>query len=296
MALNAEYIARETFLNLRRNVLMTVASVLTVAVTLVLVGTTLLMRQAVGNATQQWKGGIEFAVWLQPDASEAEAEAVAAELTSSPLVDEVQFVSQQEAFEEFKDLFRGSPDMVAAVNPEVLPPSYRVVPADPDDTEGIDALGQRFHGRPGIYEVTFAKDAADAIISRTGVIQGVVLVAALGLTFSATVLILNTIALAIHARRREIEVMKLVGATNWFIRVPLMLEGMVQGMAGAVVASGGVWALRNWVSSLVENNDFWGQFSVSDGGLTLTVVMVLAMGAGIGTLGSAIAVRRSLNV
>ncbi len=104
MALNVEYAVRETATNLRRNVLMTTAAVITVAVSLALAGGALVLREAVDNATVQWRGGIEFAIYLNPDSTENQRTAIESELQDNPQIAEVKFVSQAEAFEEFRPL------------------------------------------------------------------------------------------------------------------------------------------------------------------------------------------------
>jgi cell division transport system permease protein len=119
------------------------------------------------------------------------------------------------------------------------------------------------------------------------------------LVIAATLLIANTIRLSIFARRREIEVMKLVGATNWFIRVPYMLEGLVQGLIGAVLACSGVWALNTfWKTKVIEsiNLDQLQQLQVTGGQFRNICILLLVVGAAVGAVGSGIAVTRFLDV
>jgi len=296
VAMNVEYTVRETLTNLRRNLLMTVAAVLTVAVSLTLVGSALLIREAVNHATIRWRGGIEFAIYLNPDAASTELDAIATELQNSPQVETFRFVDQEEAYEEFQRIFQDSPEMTETVQPEELPPSFRVVPRDPDNASAIDALGRRFQDRPGVNRVVFAKDTADAIVRVTSFLQLLILAVALALGVAATFQILTTIQLAIFARRREIEVMKLVGATNWFIRVPFMMEGMVHGFMGAGAAFAVVAVGRGFVMSAVRNNQLFAEFFVSWSAVLGTGALLFAVGVVIGALGSGTAVSRFLDV
>ena len=119
-----------------------------------------------------------------------------------------------------------------------------------------------------------------------------------GVLIAAVALIVNTIQLAIFARRREVSVMKLVGATNWFIRVPFMLEGFIHGITGALVAFGLIYELRNWIASFLPESTILGNTNlyVSPGEAILTGLVLLAVGVGVGVLGSAFAVRRYLAV
>ena len=293
MALSIDYVVRETAINLRRNLLMTSAAVLTVAVSLSLVGGALLLKQGVSKASLQWRGGVELSIFMQPEASPSQSEAIERELAQMPEVKKVSYVDQQDAFREFKRMFANSPDLVESVEAKDLPPSYRVVPKKADF---VDVVGKRFENQPGVKEVVFARDVVETLLKVTRALQiGIVAVAGV-LLLSAVLLILNTIQMAIFARRREVAVMKLVGATNWFIRVPFMLEGMVQGIVGATAAFGVVALVRNLLAGAVGDNTLGNQLLPPSGDVIGTGIFVLFAGAVIGTVGSAFAVRRFLDV
>ncbi|MFP5375569.1 MAG: permease-like cell division protein FtsX [Acidimicrobiia bacterium] len=293
MALSLDYVVRETASNLRRNLLMTAAAVLTVAVSLSLVGGALLLKQGVSRASLQWRGGVELSVFMLPDATPEQSQAVERELSQMPEVKEFTYVDQNAAFEEFKQMFANSPDLVESVTPADLPPSYRVVPKQ---AEFVDVVGSRFRDRPGVKEVVFARDVVETLLKVTRALQiGIVSVAGV-LLLSAVLLILNTIQMAIFARRREVAVMKLVGATNWFIRIPFMLEGMVQGIVGATAAFGVVAVVRNLLAGAVGENELGMQLLPVASDVVGTGLFVMFAGAAIGTVGSAFAVRRFLDV
>ena len=293
MALSVDYVVRETASNLRRNLLMTSAAVLTVAVSLSLVGGALLLKQGVSKASLQWRGGVELSIFMLPEASPSQSEAIERDLAQMPEVKKVTYVDQQEAFREFKRMFANSPDLVESVEAKDLPPSYRVVPKNADF---VDVVGRRFENQPGVKEVVFARDVVETLLKVTRALQiGIVAVAGV-LLLSAVLLILNTIQMAIFARRREVAVMKLVGATNWFIRVPFMLEGMVQGIVGATAAFGVVALVRNLLAGAVGDNTLGNQLLPPSGDVIGTGIFVLFAGAVIGTVGSAFAVRRFLDV
>ena len=293
MALSIDYVVRETAINLRRNLLMTSAAVLTVAVSLSLVGGALLLKQGVSKASLQWRGGVELSVFMLPEASPSQNEAIERELHRMPEVKRVSYVDQQEAFKEFRRMFANSPDLVESVEAKDLPPSYRVVPKK---AEFVDVVGKRFERQPGVKEVVFARDVVETLLKVTRALQiGIVAVAGV-LLLSAVLLILNTIQMAIFARRREVAVMKLVGATNWFIRVPFMLEGMVEGVVGATAAFGVVALVRNLLAGAVGDNTLGNQLLPPSGDVIGTGIFVLFAGAVIGAVGSAFAVRRFLEV
>ena len=143
MAISVDYVVRETASNLRRNLLMTTAAILTVAVSLALVGGALLLKQGVSKATLQWRGGVELNIFLNPDVAETQRDGILAELNSDPAVRRVSFVDQTAAYEEFKTMFANSPDMVESVTAEDLPPSFRVVPRQPELVAFVRELVER---------------------------------------------------------------------------------------------------------------------------------------------------------
>src|SRR5690606_19403492 len=196
----------------------------------------------------RWEGGIEFIVFLNPDSTAEQREDIGDSLEQSPAVESATFVTQEEAYEEFKEIFQNTPEMIEAVSPEVLPPSFRVVPANPD-AEAIRAVGEQFRDAPGVYRVIFAFDTVQQVQDLSRIVSIAIFFVAAILLGAALLLILNTIRMAMFARRREIEVMKLVGATNWFIRIPFMLEGLIHGVVGALVAVFSVVLLNNFFES-----------------------------------------------
>lgn len=294
-----DYIARETGHNLLRNISLTLASMVTVAVSLSLVGSALLLRQGVQNATARWEGGIEFIIFINADATAEQEQAISDKLTESPAVESSTYVDQQQAYEEFVEMFERTPEMIEAVDPEIMPPSFRVVPVDPD-AASIRAIGEQFENEPGVFRVVFAFDTVQQVQKLSRVMSFGILGVAIVLLLAAGLLILNTIRMAMFARRREIEVMKLVGATNWFIRVPFMLEGLIQGVVGALVAVGSVVVLNNFFESkLAGSQDSFAilqGFAVDASEVFGTSMFVLIVGIVVGVVGSGIAVSRYLDV
>jgi cell division transport system permease protein len=292
------YAFRETGSNLRRNFTLTAASLITVVVSLTLVGVSLLIRQAVDNALVRWKGGVEFIVFMKPDVTADQLAAVNRDLDENPQVKSVRFVDKPEAYEEFKTLFPDSPELTESLQIEQMPPSYRVVPLT-DDSTVVGALGTQFEGKPGVFAVEYSKEALDWLRSISRFLGVGLIIAAGVLLVAAVLLIWNTIRTAIFARRREVEVMKLVGATNWFIRVPFMLEGLVQGIVGAVAACVGVWSLNAfWKSRVIDGieQEQLKALVVSASELQFVFIVVLVVGALAGAIGSAVAVTRYLQV
>ena len=295
MAMSIDYMARETASNLRRNLLMTGASILCVAVSLTIVGVALILKQGVANATIQWQGGVRIEVFMNPNASSGESNAVEHQLAQMSSVKSYVYFDQQKSYAEFKRIFADQPTMVQSVQPTDLPPSYRVVPRNASD---VRAIATEFSSFPGVKYVQSAQKTVDTLLHVTGLLQTAMFVMAVALLVAALALILNSIRMAIFARRREVAVMKLVGATNWFIRVPFMLEGLIQGLLGAGLAFGGVFLFRGLVSSLVHHYglQLFGSFVVSVGNAVGAGVFVVVVGSVVGALGSGLAVRSFLDV
>ncbi|CAN5754993.1 permease-like cell division protein FtsX [soil metagenome] len=289
------YALRETLQNLRRNLVLTGASMLTVAVSLSLVGAAFLLGHGVDNVTQRWQGGIEFEIFLNERVTPEQRDRIERELAASPDVARSDFVSQDEQFALFQVLFAEQPEYLETVTPEVLPSSFRVEPSIAD-ADVITALGDRFRAEPGVRDVVFAEETVRTLLRVSGITQSVIFAVAAVLCFAAALLIFNTIRTAIFARRREIEVMKLVGATNWFIRVPFMLEGLVQGLVGASVAFGVVFLVRNAAQDAIRNVPLFDGFVVVASQVATTGTLTLVLGAAIGAIAAGVAVTKFLDV
>jgi cell division transport system permease protein len=297
MAIKIDYLAKETVTNLSRNLSLTIASILTVAVSLSMVGSAILIGEAVRNATARWEGGIEFIVFLQPEATPEQTDSVRKALSDSPEVEQVKFVDQAATFKEFKELFKSTPQLVENVDPAILPPSYRVVPVN-KDADAIASLGEQFRAKPGVKDVVFAADTIKAIQRLGNLFRFGLLVVAGLLLLAAIALILNTIRMAMFARRREIEVMKLVGASNWFIRIPFMFEGITAGVLGSSIAVGATLLVNKLLDNVSANQGYrlLRDFTVDSGQTLFVAVLVFFLGVLIGAAGSGFAVTRYLDV
>ena len=290
MPASIDYVTRETVSNLWRNRLMTVAAVLTVAVSLSLVGSALLVRQSVAHATARWQHGVNVLVFLDPGVTASQRASVTSQIQQLPYVRSCIYRSPQYDYNEAKRILE--PDVSQALTVATMPSSLRCVLNDPAQAQAVFNL---FHGRPGVLGIHWPTQAVRNMENVTHIAQYVVLTLAVILLLSASVLILNTIRLAIFARRREVSVMKLVGATNWFIRVPFMYEGLVQGLFGALLAVVGVTVLHSIINYFATNQSspvygFWMPTSQ----LVVTNIVVVLVGLLVGTFGSAFAIRRFL--
>ncbi|MBI2709176.1 MAG: FtsX-like permease family protein [Actinobacteria bacterium] len=297
MALNVDYVARETGTNLVRNVGLTIATILTVVVSLVLVGAAFLIRQGVDNAFTTWRGGIELIIYLEPTATPQQTAAMRTSLADNPEVKRSEYVDKETAYKEAKKLFKNSPEMLSSIKPSDLPPSFRVVPVR-GDVATVKVLENQYAKSAGVREVFSANDTIRTVQAIAGFISNLVVLAALILGMTAAVLILNTIRMAMFARRREIEVMKLVGATNWFIRVPFMLEGLVQGIFGSVLAVAVLVFGNNLFNSQLDKRGIklLANFAVSNSDVTGISVILVVVGITVSVIFSGIAASLYLDV
>ncbi len=295
------YALRETWASFRRNLTLTAAAVLTSAIALLLVGTTLLIQRAFENLLVQWRGDVEMIVFVRSDASPDQIAFVDSSIRQADTivdVEKLQYLDKTQTYEEAKRIFIGDPVTLSLLTPENIPSQFKVVPLT-EDPALVRSLSEQFRSLPGVEDVALAEDEFQVISTLSQFIRVVTLVMSIVLLIVAVGLIWNTIRTAMFARRREIEVMKLVGATNWFIRIPFMLEGLLQGLLGALAACGGLWVLNSaWTNGVAGFKPGTGISSliVPSGFLSGVMLSMLILGAIVGAVGSAIAASRFLDV
>jgi len=238
------YFSRETALSLSRNFLMTIACVIAIGISLLLGGGALMYTHWVDNGTARWQGNVAFDVFMNVDATESQIADVRAALDNDSDVKKSTFVDKQAAYREFKELFAQEPALVENVDAASLPTSFKVVLAD---AKKIDVVTQRYEKRPGVWSIVSPTAEVKKEIRQAERTRWVLLGLSGLLLVSSVILVVFTVRLATLARRREIEVMKLVGASNWFVRIPFMAEGGVQGFLGAVFAAVGTVVVANLI-------------------------------------------------
>lgn len=287
------YFISETLTNLRRNFLMTIAAVSTVTISLLLLGGVQILGLVVKNMTLNWEAKVEISAYFQDDAVQAEIQSLQGQVSGYPEVQEVTFVSKEEAFEEFREIYRNQPEFHESLPRDALPASLRIKLHDAEDTEEVAA---RITGAPGVEDVQFGGDIIKRLLQVNSLLRTITFVMSFVLMVAAAALIANAIRLAIYARREEISIMKLVGATNWFIRIPFMLEGVTAALAGAVIAGGIVFLSDALLFSKVGDAvPFLGPVLSFSGGELGGVLLVMAgVGALVGLVGSTLALRRFL--
>ncbi len=294
------FLVTETGQNIYRNLALTLASVLVATVSLTLFGGSQLVARGVDNATARWEGGIEFVVFMKADAEQSQLDSIATLLEESrgQTIEEWTFVSKEQTFEEFKEFFSGDEELLATISVETMPPSYRIRPTNVD-AGAVEALGSTFESRPGVRTVVFATEVIREIQSSAEKISRALLIASAGLLGASAIVILTTLSIAIASRRNEIEIMKLVGASNWFIRIPFVIEGVIQGVIGSLLALPLLAAIRTYlIEDLLESDSLrlLEGFRVTDPEFLFISLLVIGIGTAVATIGSVVAVSRYLNV
>jgi cell division transport system permease protein len=296
------YTFREMWASLRRNLTLTVAAVITSSVSLLLFGLTLLIQRGFDNQLEQWSGGVELIVYIENEATPEQVDLVRAELESTPdIIDvsQLRYLTPEESLVEAQRLFAGDPQSLQFLTVDNNPSQFKVVPADTASIELLQSLADGYRGLPKVESVAFPGELIDVLASLRGFIGTFLLGITALLLVSTVLLIWTTIRTAMFARRREIEVMKLVGATNWFIRLPFMLEGMLQGLVGGVLASGGTLGLNAlWTRGVrsFPSDAGLGAFVVTDGYPYWVVLWMVLLGMVVGAIGSGTAASKFLDV
>jgi cell division transport system permease protein len=234
------FFLREALRSMRRNAIPSFAAMASVVVTVLVLGVFIPVVQATTGAANEVRGRILADVYLKTTATDTDAERVRQLLNKTPHVENVEYVSKKDAYAQER---KRNPEAYSLLGSNPLPDTFRITPDNPSNVLKIrDALspqtaaGGRTLTDPAIETVRTSKDETTKILTATRVIKLSMGLLAVLLIIASILLISNTIRLSLFSRRREVEVMKLVGATDWFIRWPFMLEGMFLGALGGVLA------------------------------------------------------------
>ena len=291
------FFLREALRGLRRSSAPALAALLTVLLTAVVLGVFIPIVQATTGTANDVRGRVVVDVYLQSGASPAERAEVQRTIEGTANVKSVEFVSKAEGLEELSRKLGDAEENLELLGANPLPDLFRVTPDDPDDLSVIeDRLAPG--GQPqlaAVDEVKNREDQTDKILSATGLVKALAAGLAALLVFASVALIANTIRLSIFARRREVEVMKLVGATNWFIRWPFVIEGVIVGFLGGLLA---VLLLAIAKQTFIDplSDDFALLAAPDTIDFPLLIALLMIACVGVSALGSGLTLRRFLRV
>ena len=296
--MNFRFFFNEALRTLRRNSAPSIAAFLTVMVTTLVLGVFIPITNIATGAANDVRDRLLAEVYLEDEATQAQKDALRQRLESNPDVKSVNYVSKEEALKKLQGPLKDASDTLGS-NP--LPASFQVIPKDPDSLAQIVASlettkdGEKIYVSPAINEVQNREDQTEKILTITGGVKFAMWGLAILLVFTSALLVGNTIRLSIYARRREVEVMRMVGATSWFIRWPFVIEGVLVGAAGGLIA---VLMLLIFKQTIIDPvSDRFALFAAPDtinfGSLTL---ILLVCAVGISAAGSGLTLRRFLRV
>jgi cell division transport system permease protein len=283
----------EAFRSLRRNYFMTIAAVVTVFLSMAVLGVVIVFAYNIDAVLKDVEQKVEITIFLKDSASPQAIDAMQKEIVGMAQVKDSKFVSKDEALRRLRQDLKDHPEILESLSGNPLPASFEISLKDP---KTVDVVAKTFQGRPIVDEVRYGKEIAQRIFRVTSVIRNVLLVFLILLGAVSVLLISNTIRLSIFARRREVEIMKLVGATNWFIRWPFVIEGLAVGLAGAVGALAIVSLGTDFVFGRIRENLMFLTVPFDAVSPLELAVVLLGVGALIGAIGSGLGLRRFLNV
>ena len=303
------FFIREAFRALRRNGAPSMAAIVTTVVTVILLGVLVPVLQTTQAKSDQIRDSLEFRVAVYDDATKAEINSLQGKLEAIPHVDSVRLINKAEALAELEETLgtKKSEDLLAQLHSNPLPRNFAVNADDAGNLAAVRAAvtppGPDGRPRPisaiipakdGIFE---PQEASQKIEQVTGALKIVLTVITVLLIAASLMLVGNTIRLSIYTRRREIEVMRLVGATRWFIRWPFMIEGVVVGFAGALTAILILWLGKiTIVDPLSDTFSFLAAQNTSTLSFPALVAILFSAAVLVSAIGSGITLRRFLKV
>jgi cell division transport system permease protein len=289
--MRAAFFLKEALRALQRNAAPSLAATVTVLLTALVLGIFIPIVQATTGTANEVRGRVLVDVYVANDATDGEVAQLEDELAATPNVERVEFISKEEALEKERER---NPEAYDLLGRNPLPDLFRLHPDDPDH---VTAIADRLKSEDlaAVDEVRNREDETDKILEATGFVKALTAMLAALLVLASVALVANTIRLSIFARRREVEVMKLVGATNWFIRWPFVIEGLIVGAMGGILA---VLLLTIAKETFVDPlSDQFALIAAPDTiDFPLLIVLLLLSCMAVSALGSGLTLRRFLRI
>lgn len=289
-----EYFVKETYKSIRRNGIMSFASISTVAVSMLVLGMFMLIFLNTNNLAQYLESQVQISVYMEDTVTSEELDEVSEKLKALPGVEEVTMINKEQALERFRERLGEQQNLLDSLGEEnPFPNSFEV---QVDAPERIKEITPAINELPKVETARFGQEVVEQLFSLTRILRfgGVVLV--IFLAMAILFIISNTIRLTVFARRKEVLIMKYVGATDWFIRWPFLLEGMCLGFFGGVIASILIDSIYSALLVRIHATLAFLPLLPASPLLTYVTIFLLAAGTGIGALGSYISLRKFLRV
>lgn len=289
-----EYFIREVFVSLKRNNWMSFASISTVALSLLILGMFLIIVLNLNNMASALESQVQINVYLHDDLSDREMKEIGEKIQAMSVVEEIKFVDKKDAMERFKERLGDQKTLLEALeetNP--LPNAFEVKLKRPEE---VKATANKINAFEGVETAKFGQDVVEQLFELTKMVRIFGFFIIVFLALATLFIISNTIRLTVFARRKEIGIMKYVGATNWFIRWPFLMEGMVLGFLGAIVATVLLRNLYTAVTAKIYSTLAFLPLIPEYPFLNHITLLLLVVGTAIGALGSTISLKRFMNV
>ncbi len=293
------FFLKEAFGSLKRNYFMTVAALVTVFLSMLVLGGVLVFVFTTDALLVEVEQKVEITVYFKtkPDPDTEQITALQTEIRSWPEVRSCEFISKAEALERMKEWWPDKPEIWENLSSNPLPASLEVSLIDPQAADQVKRqIEAEDPGNEIIDEVKFGKDIADKLFTFTSGARNFMLIFIVLLGVVAILLISNTIRLSIFARKREVEIMKLVGATNWFIRWPFLIEGVTVGFFGALMAAATLLVLNGYLAGKLKASILFLTIPLDAVPSVSVTLVLLGVGVVIGAIGSALGLRRFLKI
>jgi len=239
--MRAKYVLSEVMVGLWRNVTMTVAMIITMAVSLTMLGASVVMYHQVDLMKKAFLSNVQVSIFLKTTVTPDQTQLLSTKIKGDSRISSVQFLDQTASYNQFKQQMAGDPQLLQSITPDQVPQSFRLKLKDPSEVSDIKA---GYNDLPGVDQVIDQGSVLKRVFAVLGALQGLALTLAIAQGIAALLLVANTIQVAAYSKRREVAVMKLVGASNWFIQSPFVLEAMFAGVIGALIAYGGLVAAK----------------------------------------------------
>ncbi|MEG6615137.1 permease-like cell division protein FtsX [Peptococcaceae bacterium 1198_IL3148] len=287
------YSLRDALISLVRNGWLTVASIAIVAVSLIILGGSVLLVINSDYLTNKLESNVEISVFIAEETTSKEVSQLGKDIRATAGVEEVKFISKEQALKDMKESFGDQGDILDNLEKNPLNDTYRIKAKDANQ---VPALAEKFEQMPNVELVRYGKGLVEKLLVITDWVRTASLAVMIILAVAAVFLIATTIRMSVFARRREISIMKYLGATNWFVRAPFLIEGLILGLLGALMA---VLVVNLGYTTLIKQLEVSVPFiSLVSSGEVLTMLLgvLLGLGVAIGVFGSLVSIHRFLKV
>lgn len=305
MAINFSYFMKESAVSFRRNWVMSLGAIITIYLSLLLVGVSLGSGMLLGQVVESFEDKVSIRVFLKDGAPAEQVGALQAELQANAMVQTIKYTSKEEALEEFKNrLMQDSPEVIENLPGNPLPASLDI---DLKDPRNVSTVVEQIVASDSFMAVAdrpddpsksleYGQEIVEKLFTVTRIIRVVSIVFVAMLAVISLIFINNAIRIAIYARRKEIAIMRLVGASNWFIRTPFLMEGVLQSLVGALLAIGTLSILYFYILPKLSELMTFLPISMTGGDAAQVSIVLVVAGVVMGLAGAMFAMRRYLRV